>query len=499
MANAVGPANDTALRWSTAKLGEVCHINPPKPKRGTVQPSLPVSFVPMPAVDAQSGTIASPTVRPYAEVAKGFTAFRDGDVIMAKITPCMENGKAAIVHGLTNGLGFGSTEFHVLRPTERVLAAYVYYFIRQGSFRQAAEMEMTGSVGQKRVPADFIESAEIPLPPLAEQKRIVEAIERLTARVDAARARLAVVPAILKRFRQAVLAAACSGRLTEDWREANPESESTQSLVVTMRARKTKPPRDLEHVPDSPAPPSWSWTSLETLCSAIVDCPHSTPKWTTAGRLCARTSNFRPGVLDLAEKSFVSDATYRERVARLVPEPGDVLYSREGGILGIACMIPPATHLCLGQRMMLMRPWPEVSAVFFMHCLNSRPITDRVRELTGGTASPHLNVGDIKMFPMPVPPSAEQNEVVRRVESLMKLADAIERRVATAQSRADTLTQSILARAFRGELANNAFDLSQLNITVPRAAEATSPTFSSTAIQPTPSGSPNRSRGRTGR
>src|SRR5205823_5142697 len=102
-------------------------------------------------------------------VRSGYTAFRDGDVIMAKITPCMENGKAAIVRNTTNSLGFGSTEFHVLRPNGVALAEYLFYFIRQESFRAAAEAEMTGSVGQRRVPAAFLQAAELPLPPLAEQ------------------------------------------------------------------------------------------------------------------------------------------------------------------------------------------------------------------------------------------------------------------------------------------------------------------------------------------
>src|SRR5687768_9104535 len=142
--------------WELVRLSDVIELNPAKPASDALAPTADVSFVPMPAVDADAGAILTPQRRPFAEVRKGFTAFRDGDVILAKITPCFENGKAAIVRQMVNGLGFGSTEFHVLRPTSAALAEYLYHFVRQESFRREGESEMTGSVGQKRVPAEFV-------------------------------------------------------------------------------------------------------------------------------------------------------------------------------------------------------------------------------------------------------------------------------------------------------------------------------------------------------
>lgn len=120
--------------WILTHLGEVCEINPTKPASDALPADSPVTFVPMPAVDAVKGAITAPQRKAFAEARRGFTSFRNNDVIMAKITPCMENGKAAIARNLTNGLGFGSTEFHVLRPTEIVLPEYVYSYIRQESY-----------------------------------------------------------------------------------------------------------------------------------------------------------------------------------------------------------------------------------------------------------------------------------------------------------------------------------------------------------------------------
>src|SRR5262249_24344639 len=158
--------------WASVKIPDVCELHPPKPKADQHSADLPVTFVPMPAVDADAGAITNPSIRTFGEVRKGFTSFRDGDVILAKITPCMENGKAAVARDLLNGLGFGSTEFHVFRSNGAILADCLFYFLRQESFRKAAELEMTGSVGQKRVPAEYLEGVELPLPPLAEQRRI---------------------------------------------------------------------------------------------------------------------------------------------------------------------------------------------------------------------------------------------------------------------------------------------------------------------------------------
>jgi len=185
--------------WPTASLGDVVQINP---RVGTDRASsdLPVSFVPMAAVSEHTGSIVSPEVRPFGEVSKGFPIFAENDVLFAKITPCMENGKAAIARHLENGTGAGSTEFFVLRPTSRILSEYIFHFIRRTSFRATCKANFTGSAGQQRVPKSFLEKVAIPLPPLDEQRRIVGLLDRaseIKRRADAARAKArAIIPAL---------------------------------------------------------------------------------------------------------------------------------------------------------------------------------------------------------------------------------------------------------------------------------------------------------------
>ena len=407
--------------WVLSALPEIVEINPPKPAATEVAPDAPVTFVPMGAVDERAGTIARPEVRPFSTVRKGYTAFTDGDVIMAKITPCMENGKAAIARDLVNGLGFGSTEFHVFRSHGAVLPEYVYHYLRQESFRHIAEDEMTGSVGQKRVPRGFLESARLPVPPLAEQMRIVALLEQLLAKLDSCRDRLERIPGLLSRFRQAVLAAAYSGRLC--------------------------PPADRMGTTD------WSAATVNDVCSDIVDCPHSTPKWTPSGEVCLRTTNFGQRGLDLTEVRFVSVATYQERTSRLEPRAGDVVYSREGGILGIACIMPTKLRACLGQRMMLLRcNTTLIRPVFLSLVLNSPQTRTAVRELVGGTASPHVNVGDVRRISVPLPSIAEQESILQRVAVLDALVESISRRMSAALRRPDMISRLVTERAFRGEL-----------------------------------------------
>ncbi len=372
-----------------------------------------------------------------------------GDVVVAMSSGSKSVvGKAAQLSRPWSGT-FGAF-CGVLRPSAQLDAPYFGLFFLTAGCRKAISDASAGT-NINNLKRQYFADLSLPLPPLAEQKRIVAKVEALLARVNAARQRLAKVPAVLKRFRQSALTAACSGGLTADWRGQQRGLEPASELLARTLG---EPPNgtaiDTDRLPELPE--GWAWTTPEEVSLIIVDCPHSTPRWTDSGRICLRTTNFRPGLLDLTEVRYVSEATYDQRIERLQPSEGDVVYSREGGILGIACMIPSGLKACLGQRMMLFRVHEEYSSSYFMHVLNSPLTISRVQELTGGSASPHLNVGDIKRFPVPLPPAKEQHEIARRVEALFRLADAIEMRLAAATARAEKLTQAILAKAFRGEL-----------------------------------------------
>lgn len=188
------------MTWPLAKLGDVCELNPKLPKGHPLRDDTEVSFVPMAAVSELSCSITAPQVRSFSDVRKGYTFFCEDDVLFAKITPCMENGKAAIARNLANGHGFGSTEFHVLRAKAEVLPEWLHFYVRQPSFRHEAKRNFTGTGGQQRVPVSFLAGSDIPLPPLSEQRRIVDLLTRaegiVRLRREAAAKAAELIPAL---------------------------------------------------------------------------------------------------------------------------------------------------------------------------------------------------------------------------------------------------------------------------------------------------------------
>ncbi|MCP3142103.1 restriction endonuclease subunit S [Pyxidicoccus xibeiensis] len=171
--------------WRETSLLQVCELNPRLTAEEKPAGDTPVSFVPMSAVDESIGAIIEPETRSFAEVQKGYTPFREGDLLFAKVTPCMENGKAALARDLVNGFGFGSTEFHVLRPMPNVLLAeFLFHFVRQSWFRAQAAAAFVGTGGLQRVPPEFFKRVRLPLPPLPEQQRIVEMLREADALVQ---------------------------------------------------------------------------------------------------------------------------------------------------------------------------------------------------------------------------------------------------------------------------------------------------------------------------
>ncbi|AHE98697.1 restriction endonuclease subunit S [Thioalkalivibrio paradoxus] len=186
------------MRWERVAVAQVAQINPRPDADDRPEASERVSFVPMASVSELTLSIERPEERMYADVAKGFTQFKRGDMIVAKITPCFENGKMARADGLPHRFGVGSTEFHVLRPSHQLDGGYLFHMLRAPWVRRAGAMKMKGAAGQRRVPAEFFAELEIPLPPLAEQKRIAGILDAADALRAKRREALAQLDALLQ-------------------------------------------------------------------------------------------------------------------------------------------------------------------------------------------------------------------------------------------------------------------------------------------------------------
>ena len=227
-------ASDLPDGWMWMTLEEVSELNPRIDKK-SIDDDLEVTFLPMKNVEELSGKMDLSETKRFSELKrKSYTPFRDGDILFAKVTPCMENGKIAIAYDLRNGIGFGSTEFHVIRLPEDQSKQFFFFYFLQQKFRQEARRAMTGGVGLLRVPTGYMRKVPIPLPPLPEQQAIVSEVE---SRLSVADEVEKTVTAELKRaeqLRQSILKKAFSGKLVPQ----DPNDEPASALLERIKTQK---------------------------------------------------------------------------------------------------------------------------------------------------------------------------------------------------------------------------------------------------------------------
>jgi type I restriction enzyme S subunit len=468
--------------WATTPLSQIAEINPRHPKG--LDDSMPISFARMTALSETKPEFESLEERTLGEVRKGFTHFAEGDVLFAKITPCMENGKGAVATGLRNGIGCGTTELHVIRPLAGIDPHYIYRFLGQAPVRRAAKENFTGTAGQARVPTSFIEVLEMPLAPLNEQRRIVAKLETLLGKVDACQQRLAKIPVLLKRFRQSVLAAACSGRLTADWREENsdlgtgddslrqvqPERRQIWERVELRKMiaggrvpaddkwkKRYEPPPLADMKDGNDLPSTWIRVKLDAVLAYIeagksFTCDERPPKPNEVGVL--KVSAVSWGEFDEQESKTCRDA--RRVNSDIQVRVGDFLFSRANTIeLVGACVIVKqvSSQLMLSDKTLRLH-FAGTPNTYILCALRSAAGRAEIERLATGNQNSMRNIGQerIREIAIPFPPLPEQREIVRRVEGLFALADQLEERLAKARGQVDQLTPSLLARAFRGDL-----------------------------------------------
>ena len=297
--------------------------------------------------------------------------------------------------------------FKSIVPNDDIDSEFLYYQLQY--LRKKIQEKGSGTTF-KEISGKVLGETDIVVPSLEEQFRIVARIEELFSELDKAVDTLKTTKEQLEVYRQAVL---------------------VDAFRVATNSTHLK---------------------IGYVCAKIVDCPHSTPKWEKNGKLCLRTTNFKRGYLDLQSPNYVSEETFNDRNRRIIPQPGDVLYSREGSVLGIACTIPSNVYPCLGQRMMLLRSGEKLNNRYLMHYLNSPMVTNHVIATKGGTGSPHINVGDIKEFQIPIPSLEEQSNIVCQIEEQLSSCDNVEKTVDAILTQADAMRQSILKQAFEGTL-----------------------------------------------
>jgi type I restriction enzyme, S subunit len=409
---------DLPSGWAEATLDQVSQINPPGAATA-VPDHEPVTFVPMAAVEELSGRMRTDTIKPFVEVKKGFTRFRDGDVLFAKITPCMENGKIAVARGLRGGVGCGSTEFHVLRPHEAADAEYLRYFLVRSAYRRDAQRNMQGAVGQQRVPTDYLRESVIPLPPKAEQQRIVSRIEELFSEIDEGERALERVGQLVERYRQSVLKAAVTGEL-----------------------------------PAGSSPTSWNHAKLGDLCSLITSGSRGWSEfYADNGPLFIRAQNIKHDVLDLSDIAHVNLDGVREGLRTRV-EQGDLLVTITGAnVTKSAYVDVKIAEAYVSQHVALVRLRDSALTRYLFYWLIS-PANGRAKllEAAYGAGKPGLSLADLRELAVPVPSAAECARIADYLDVELSRLQSIGAQRQSSGTAATALRQSILKAAFSGQL-----------------------------------------------
>lgn len=393
----------------TAKLSNIAELNPKLPQ--TVAPDTPVSFVPMSAVSAETARTTDVEGRVYADVNKGYTPFLDGDILVAKITPCFENGKIAQAT-LGHPIGFGSTEFHVVRPMDgEIDARYLLHFLRQERVRREGERKMTGSAGQRRVPEYFLGSLDIPVPPLPEQRRIAAILDL----ADALRAKRRAAIAQLDTL--------------------------AQSMFLDMFGDPASNPM------------GWPRMRVSGLATKFSDGPFGsnlkTSHYTERGVRVIRLQNIGVGEFLDSDRAYISDEHFAS-LAKHECRPGDVLIGTLGDPNLRACIQPSWLTVALNKAdCVQFRPDRRyVNAAYICGLLNQPAAERMAQSLILGQTRLRISMGRLRELEVPVPHFTLQEAFSARLSALERL----KARQVDSLTALDSLFASLQHRAFRGEL-----------------------------------------------
>jgi type I restriction enzyme S subunit len=285
---------------------------------------------------------------------------------------------------------------------------------------------------------------------VASAKELTEAWHRIAGHFDLLFTTVSSIDAL----RQTIVQLAVMGSLTAQ----DPRDEpATELLKAIARERRTlaekaqvEPQKLYPEVETKEklfaTPAGWRWVRLDVLVNAIVDCPHSTPKFTDTGYLCVDTNSFKQGLLIPSKFRYVDVDTFAERIARLAPTEGDIVFAREGSV-GESVVLPAGLQCCLGQRVMLFRPSKLLNSEFVRMSISAPRSREAVLELHKGMGAKHVNVGDMRRFAIALPPKAEQDRIVAKVEQLLAMCDALKACLAGAQATQMYLADASVGRA----------------------------------------------------
>lgn len=417
---------DVPAHWEV-KRGRFCaDVNPQS--LSSLHPDIEVSFVPMEAVGEYGGLDLDQT-RSVFEVGSGYTEFKNGDVVVAKITPCFENGKGALAMGLLNGIGFGTTELHVPRPFENLDVRFLFYFSISQVFRSMGEGEMYGAGGQKRVPPEFCKNIQIPLPPVGEQNSIANFLDRETKKIDTLLAKKRTLIERLKEERTALITHTVTRGLP-------PEAAHAAGLEPHLNFKLS----GVEWLGD--VPEHWEICKLKRVTISRCDGPFGSSlkseHYSDTGVRVIRLQNTRFAQFDDRDAAFIEPEYYEELGDHNVL-PYDLLIAGLGDEnypVGRACVAPSTLGTamvkadCFRFRLMPNRANSAYVALQLSTIANAL-----AGALATGTTRGRMNLATTENRDIALPPLSEQTAIAdfldrktAKIDTLVtKIEIAIER------------------------------------------------------------------------
>lgn len=392
-------------KWKCVRILDAACINP---KVIATDSNINVSFIPMAAVSAgYLNYIALKEEKPWKTVKNGYTKFADRDILIAKITPCFQNRKSAIAHSLINGIGCGSSEFHVLRTNENILDQnYLLLFLKSPWFIAYGVENFKGTAGQQRLGTSELKNCRLPLPPLSEQRRIVAKTEKLFEQISRAEEAYNEISGPLsERFTQLCLEKAIQGKLVPQL-ESEPPVEQIGKLI--------------DKIP-FPIPCKWKWIQLKHATTKITDgTHHSPPSFNKGDFLYITAKNIKSSGVDLANVTYVSKNIHEEIFKRCNPEPGDVLFIKDGATTGVVTINNLENPFSLLSSVALLKVKREILLPeFLIHVLRSQYTRDLVARQMQGTGIPRVTLKKLKEFWIPIPPLNEQYRISIKLQNLI--------------------------------------------------------------------------------
>ena len=423
---------DIPESWKWVRVGNITTLNP----KNEANDETEASFIPMTLVADGYRNQHSYEIKKWGEIKKGFTHFTNGDIGIAKITPCFQNRKSVIFDSLVHNLGAGTTELSIVRViADTVNREYLLWFFKSDYFIKNGIKSFTGTAGQQRIHKDYLANCVIPLPPLAEQKRIVAKIEELLPLIDRYEKAWSRLEEVNRRFpadmQKSLLQMAIQGKLVEQRPEEGTGEElyrqiqaEKQRLIKEGKIKKEKPLPDIaeDEVPFE-IPESWKWVRWGELSDSIQ-----------YGYNAAAQSNGRIKMVrisDIQDNAVLWDRVpYCDISENEIPtyrlQNNDILFARTGGTVGKSFLVNEVPEEAIYAGYLIRTRYSSKLEPKYMKLfMESQLYWDQLKSGTVATAQPNCNGKTLSKMILPLPPLAEQKRIVAKLEELLPLCERL--------------------------------------------------------------------------